>query len=165
MNMLTIGARKKLKLAFWQILRCTRPWSKIYFKACLWKSLPVRGPHASNYFFLSTLEDFQREMLSISHWRAPSAALVRNDNGSRFDCWWALRLLCISVIKSLSFHNIAGVDYFDLRLINGPSLSKDKPFMSVKREDVMDHEHVVIVVRGRQNYYHAFVAVKRTSAA
>lgn len=124
MNMLTIGARKKLKLAFWQILRCTRPWSKIYFKACLWKSLPVRGPHASNYFFLSTLEDFQREMLSISHWRAPSAALVRNDNGSRFDCWWALRLLCISVIKSLSFHNIAGVDYFDLRLINRLQLVK-----------------------------------------
>lgn len=39
-------------------------------------------------------------------------------------CWWALRLLCISVINSLSFHNIARVDYFDLRLIRRPQLVK-----------------------------------------
>lgn len=79
--------------------------------------------------------------------------------GEHFDCY---------VFQSLNLYRsttLQGWTTLTSDLSIGPSLSKDKPFMSVKREDVMDHEHVVTVVRGCQNYYHAFVAVKRTSAA
>lgn len=79
--------------------------------------------------------------------------------GEHFDCY---------VFQSLNLYRsttLQGSTTLSSYLSIGPSLSKDKPFMSVKREDVMDHEHVVNVIRGRQNYYHAFVTVERTSAA
>lgn len=63
--------------------------------------------------------------------------------------WWALRY----VFQSLNLYRSTILQMSttltsDLSVV--PSLSNDKPSMSVKKEDAMDHEHVVNVIRGRQ---------------
>lgn len=64
--------------------------------------------------------------------------------GEHFDCY---------VFQSLNlyrFTTLQGSTILTSDLFVVPSLSKVKPFMSVKKEDAMDHEHVVNVIRGRQ---------------